>query len=359
MIDKNQKFRLVDIAKKSDVSIATVSRYLNGIKIREDAEKRISNVLQKMGVTKIENKISVSYFSAEQTIIGMVVPDIMHNYCSKIVAGAMLEAKENGQHILLESSESSRAKEQLILQSLSQLNLSGLIYMPVASWEGSVPSEIDLFNAIPVVVVGRRNVLKNRVHVYTDNITGGYLATKYLLNLNRKRIAFCIGTWEYPFGSIDPKKLIQDKSKVGGFASLDRFSGYLKALDEYGIEYDPSLVTVVTWDFEGGRNATADILGKTQNFDSFITTSDTMASGVMDSLKSHGYSIPSDVSVIGWDNSELSYFTEPHLTSVEQPSVMMGRAASKIIYQLNHHELVNDSVFNVFISPKESTALRK
>lgn len=360
MIDKDQKIRLVDIADKAGVSIATVSRYLHGVHIREDASKRISLVLQKMGVSSIEgNKIGLSYFSNDQLIVGMVVPDITHNYCSKIVAGAMAEAKEHGQHILLESSESSRAKEREILKSLAKLKLGGLIYMPVASWEGFVPDEISLFDDIPVVVVGRRNVLKNRVHIYPDNITGGYIATKYLLNLKRRRIVFCIGIWEYPFGAVDPKKLIEDQSKLGGFASLDRFVGYLRALEEYGIDYDPALVTVVPWDFEGGKKATADILGKTHDFDSFIATSDTMASGVIESLKLHGYSIPAEVSVMGWDNSELCYFTEPHLTSVEQPSVMMGRSASRIIHVLEKGEKVQDAIFDVFISPKESTALGK
>lgn len=357
MIEKDSKVRLEDIAKKSGVSIATVSRYFNGIKVRDDAVRKIIVATQKMGVSHItDNKLSIS---EKQLIIGMVVPNIKHNYCSKIVSGALEEARKNNQQIIIASSESNSLNENQILKSFSSLNLSGLIYMPVASWEGSVPEEIELFSNIPVVVVGRRNVLKNRVHIYTDNITGGYLATKYLLNLGRKRIAFCIGIWEYPFGSIDPKKLIQDKSKIGGFASLDRFTGYLNALDEFNIEYDSNLITVVGWDYEGGKMAAADILGKTQEFDSFITTSDTMASGLMETLKVHGYNIPYDVAVVGWDNSELANFTEPHLTSVEQPSEMMGRAASQSIIKLLKGEAVVDVVFDVAISPKGSTALKR
>lgn len=350
---KNYKARLKDIAKKSGVSIASVSRYFNGIKIRDENVRRIAAAMQKLDLVQ---PLTVNCSAENSSVIGMVVPDIKHNFCSKIVSGVINEIRKTNKYILLESSESSVVKERDILRHFSAMKLAGLIYMPTASWSESVPEEIRLFDTIPLVVVGRRNVLKDRTHIYTDNITGGYLATKYLLNLGHRHIAFCIGTWEYPFGTTDPRLLIQDLSKTGGFASLDRFAGYIKALDESNIRYNPDLVTVGSWNYEGGCIAAGEILGKTHVFDSVITTSDTMASGMLDALKRHGYKIPKDISVMGWDDSELAVYTEPHLTSVRQSSEQMGCAAAHAISLLiGSRKHIEDVIFPVSIIPRDST----
>jgi LacI family transcriptional regulator len=350
---------LKDIAQDSGVSIATVSRFLNGVKVTDDAARSIDRVLQKKGFSRVNNAKTELCTTSSPSVVGMIVPDIRHNYISTIVAGAMESARKNNQVLLLASSDSSGVVEREHLKTFSRIHLDGLIYIPVASWAGSFPDEIALFDDIPVVVAARRNVLKDRPHVYVDNITAGYLATKYLLNLGHRKIAFIAGTWENPFNLYNMRELVQDESKIGGFASLDRFKGYLQALDEFSIPYEPALATICPWSFEGGKNAIADLIGKVPVIDGVVTTSDTMASGVVDTLKSHGFSIPNNISVMGWDNSELARFTDPQLTSVEQPSQKMGMSASDLIYRMRRHEVVENIVYSVNIVPRGSTALKK
>lgn len=361
MSSKDQrKIKLLDISNCSGVSIATISRFLNGKKIRRDAEVKILDAMEKLGATNLPTnpKEHLSIVKTSPSLIGVIVPDIKHNYCSKIVAGVIKRAAEYNQQVVISSSESSILKERDSLISFSRINLAGLIYVPVGSWDAVVPDEISLFDDIPVVVVGRRNVLKNRCHVYSDNIKGGYIATKYLLNLNRKRIVFCVGTWDNSIQHLDPYKLVtENPGKAGIYGSLDRFIGYLKALDEAGVPYDPQLIASVTWDFSGGCNAVAKILGQTNNFDSFITTSDTMASGVLDTLRKHGYLVPEQISIIGWDNSELTMFTEPHLTSMSQDSEGMGMIA---VDQVNSKkEYREDVVLDISLYPRGTTTSKQ
>ncbi|MFA6846380.1 MAG: LacI family DNA-binding transcriptional regulator [Sphaerochaetaceae bacterium] len=356
---KTDQIRLKDIAAEAKVSIPTVSRFLNGTTIRPDAEERIKKVL------KTKNWSRYSTFRLEQKmsdaphVIAMIVPDIQHNYYSTIVAGTLEEAQKRNLTIMLASCEGSYSKECELLAQFAKSHIDGLIYVPVASWSCAIPQEISLFDSLPLVVAARRAVLKGRPHVYTDNISGGYLATRYMLNLGHRRIGFIVGTWEYPFGNTDLRELVRDETKLGGFASLDRLRGYLKAMEEYKVPYNPDLVTVSHWSFEGGKSGMAELMGRTTDIDAVIATSDTMASGVIDTLKTHGFSIPEDISVLGWDNSELSRFTDPQLTSVGQPSKQMGRNALNMVADLAEGKKVNDIVYEVNIVPRASTSIRR
>ena len=356
---EQKKIKLQDISNCSGVSIATISRFLNGKKIRRAAEIKILDAMERLGATNLssDSKDHISIVKNSPSLIGVIVPDIKHNYCSKIVAGVIKRASVYNQQVVIASSESSILRERDSLVAFSRLDLAGLIYVPVGSWDAVVPDEISLFDNIPVVVVGRRNVLKNRCHVYSDNIKGGYIATKYLLNLNRRRIVFCVGTWDNSIQHLDPYKLVtENPEKAGIYGSLDRFIGYLKALKEAGMPYDPQLIASVTWDFSGGCNAVARILGQTNDFDSFITTSDTMASGVLDTLRKHGYMVPEQISIIGWDNSELTMFTEPHLTSMFQDSEGMGTiAVDQVNLKKGPRE---DVVLDISLYPRGTTTSR-
>ena len=352
---KTEQIRLKDIAEEAQVSLPTVSRFLNGIKVRPEAEEKIKKVLQ----TKNWKQYSTFNLRKQENdsplVVAVIVPDIQHNYNSAIVAGVLEEAYKNNLVVIVESSKGSIAKESKLLAQLAKTHLDGMIYIPVASWFQAISKEISLFAKIPLVVAARRAVLKGRPHVYADNILGGYLATKYMLNLGHRKIGFIIGVWDYPFGNRDLRELVKDETQLGGFTALDRFRGYLKALEEYNVSYNPNLVTVSQWSFEGGKSGMAELIGRVNEIDSVITTSDTMASGVIDTLKAHGFSIPKDISVLGWDNSELARFTDPQLTSVEQPAKQLGREAIDMIYSLMNGKKVEDKIYEVNIVPREST----
>ena len=103
----------------------------------------------------------------------------------------------------------------------------------------------------------------------------------------------------------------------------------------------------------------AELMSKTTDIDSIISTSDTMALGVIDTLKTHGFSIPEDISVLGWDDSELCKYADPQLSSVGQPSKQMGMSAIDMLVRLDAGEKVDDIMYDVSIIPRASTAIRR
>ena len=352
---KESKIILKDIAKEAEVSIATVSRYLNGAIVKKSSIKNIENALKKNNWnTKIKSKKSLRVKS-----IGLILPDITHNYFSKITNGIMKKAKQHDYIIVLASSERDSNIEKEQLERLSRADLDGLIYIPIATKEGALFEELNYFDDIPLVVAVRRGIIPNRPHIYADNIAGGYIATRYMLSLGRKKIGLIIGFWEYPFHKSNILDIAKNSNISGGFPSLDRFKGYLNALDEFNIEYDPSCVIVSHWGFEGGKNAAAELLLASPTIDAIITTSDTMAAGVLDTFEHHGINVPQDISVMGWDNSQLTNFTVPNLTTIEQPSENIGKSALETIHKMILGKEVKDIVYNLNIIPKHSTSIKK
>lgn len=354
-MNKEKKIVLKDIAKEANVSIATVSRYLNGAMIRKSSIKNIENALKKNNWnTKVKHNKALKVKS-----IGVILPDITHNYFSKIADGIMKKAKQYDYIIVLASSERDSNIEKEQLERLSRADLAGLIYIPIASREGALFEELNYFDDIPLVVAVRRGVIPNRPHIYADNITGGYIATRYMLSLGRKKIGFIMGFWECPFHLDNILDIVKNSNISGGFPSLDRFKGYLKALNEFNIEYDPSCVIVSNWGFEGGKNAAAELILASPTIDAIITTSDTMAAGVLDTFKHHGINVPQDISIMGWDNSQLTNFTTPNLTTIEQPSKNIGMSALETVHKMILGKEVKDIVYNVNIIPKHSTSIKK
>jgi len=354
-MSKKNKVILKDIAKEAKVSIATVSRYLNGAMVRKSSVKNIENALKENNWnTKVKYNKALRVKS-----VGVILPDITHNYFSKIADGIMQKAKQYDYIIVLASSERDSNTEKEQLERLSRADLDGLIYIPIAPREGALFEEISYFDNIPLVVAVRRGIIPNRPHIYADNIAGGYMATRYMLSLGRKKIGFIMGFWEYPFLLDNILDITKNSNTSGGFPSLDRFKGYLKALDEFNIEYDSSCVIVSNWGFEGGKNAAAKLILASPTIDAIITTSDTMAAGVLDTFKHHGINVPQDISVMGWDNSQLTNFTTPNLTTIEQPSKNIGMSALETIHKMILGKEVKDIIYNVNIIPKHSTSIKK
>lgn len=353
-MSKKNKLLLKDISKEANVSISTVSRYFNKESIKDSSKIKIESALK-------DNNWSIEINQSKNNIknIGLILPNITHNYLLKIAESIIMKAKEYNYIISIASSESNTVIEKEHLEIFSKASIDGLIYIPVSTKNRELVNELKYFNDKPLVIACRRSILKNKPHIYADNIEGGYMVTKYMLGLGRTKIGFIIGLWEYQFSLEELLELVKDHDASGCFPSIDRFKGYLKALKEAGIEYDPTLTIVSHWGFEGGRSAAVELILKSTQLDGIIAASDTMAAGAIDTLKCYGIKIPDDISVIGWDNNQISNFTNPKITTVEQSSKNIGFTALSTIHSIIAGKEVSDSVYGVSIIQRESTSFKK
>lgn len=172
-----------EIAKEAGVSLATVSRVLNNTR---NVDKGITEkVLAVAERHDFRPSPAARFMKGQRTgILGLIVPDVSLSFFGDLAEGAIRSARTYDQVIIVASSQGDRNTENIIIDQLSRSLLDGLIYCPVAS--GAPLPEIERFRELPLVVVGRRGVFKDRTHVYTDNRKTGYVAAKYLINLGRK-----------------------------------------------------------------------------------------------------------------------------------------------------------------------------
>ena len=346
---------LSDVAGMAGVSIATVSRYLNGIKIKPSLEVKVKEAI--LCLDYRPNYAARSIKGSRSSAIGMILPKLEHPYFSAVLEGATQEARKHDQIILVTSSQGKRDIENQIINQLSRSIIDGLIYTPVAVSDSFIKAES--FRDLPVIIAGRGpTVYPDFFHVFQNTRNGGYISTNYLLSLGHKKIAFFASFWE-PI--CDSNTIMQTINQPGAgvYSSLERFKGYLDALEGAGIGYDSELVIICSYGFNDGQQAARSLLSRCIEFDAIITASDIVACGAISILTAQGIKIPLDVSVIGYGNLEVGAIMNPALTSIHQDMFALGEESVRAFNALLNGDLVSNEMMEVKLVVRDSTSKKK
>ncbi|MGI5172798.1 LacI family DNA-binding transcriptional regulator [Treponema sp. OMZ 840] len=343
-------YSIRDIAQLSGVSIATLSRYFNGQSVRKANQEKISAVLEK---TNYRPNIAARFMKGRSTgLIGLILPEITHPFFATITEGVIEEARKNKQLVLCGSSAGSLEVEKQVIDQFSQSILDGLIYIPIATAE-NIPA-IENFRNLPLVVAGRKGILPGVTHVFHDGEKGGYLSTKYLLQLGRKRIGFIASFWDPPCTNTELFNFMK-KPASRTFSSIDRFRGYIKALKEANIPYSPDLVAVTGYTHESGINAATAFINRLTDCNGVIAMTQAVANGCAAHFKSQGYSVPEDISIILFDSHEKR--TDYSYTNIELHLFKMGQESVKALNAQIAGEKPQDLCLDVALCIHGSTTL--
>ena len=309
---------LEDIARAAGVSPSTVSRVLNG-------SKRVAENKRALVLAAIEqhnyrpNLVARGLVRGRSMTVGVLMQDISSPFFARMISG-IEQGLDRGAYQPMFASTHWRAENQenelRSLQLLLERRVDGLIVLA-----SSIPDD-DLRAAaaqIPLVVVARRVAgLEDRC-IYVDNQGGAFRATRYLIGLGHTRIAHIAGTPGHP-------------------DAADRLAGYRSALVDGGLAVDERLIVEGRLDEESGLPAAEELLAGGEPFTAIFAANDQAAYGAMLGLFNHGYRIPTDMSIVGFDDQWFSTYTLPPLTTVRQPSTEMGRAAAEGLLRLLNNE---------------------
>lgn len=349
-----KKYTIRDIAKMSGLSIASISRYFNGLKVRPGTAQKIKSALQSIDY---KPNIAAKFMKGQRTgIIGLIVPEISHPFFSLITEGVIAEARKNDQLVLIASSYGSRENEIIAIDQFSRSILDGLIYIPVSNPQ-NLPA-IESFRNLPLVIAARSNIFPNIPHIYSDNEKGGYLATKYLIRQGRRNVAFLGSFWEIPFNVQDIRS-IANTALAGSFSTVSRFKGYLRALEEENIPYDPDRVILCGYSYQNGFDAARAIMAKLFDIDGLIVMTSTVANGAISAFRAQGFSVPETISIIVFDDDEIMHTSLPHFTSVQLSLKQMGIEAIKSLNKLLSNEPCSDTIIDVKLKIGDSTVMKK
>ncbi|GAB4214541.1 MAG: substrate-binding domain-containing protein [Roseiflexaceae bacterium] len=314
----NKTSTLEDIARQAGVSPSTVSRVLTGSKrVAEEKRALVLAAIERSGYSP--NLVARGLVRGRSMTIGVVMQDISSPFFARMVSG-IEQGLDHAEYRSMFVSTHWRAEHQddeaRSLQMLLERRVDGVIVLA-----SSIPDQAlrEVAAQIPLVVVARSIPGLEQQCLAIDNREGAYRATRYLLGLGHRRIAHLAGTPGHP-------------------DAIDRLAGYRRALSEAGLAIEQNLVVEGEFTEESGLTAVEQLLVRGERFSALFAANDQMAYGAMLGLFNHGYRIPTDVSLVGFDDQFLSAYTLPPLTTVRQPSSEMGRAAAEAMLRLLNNQ---------------------
>lgn len=298
-----------EVSKYAQVSVATVSRVVNGNKWVSDATRdKVLKAMKEMGYQP--NSFAKALATNRSDTLGMVVNDLGGPFFGEMMRAAEDEVRKHGKHLIVTSGHNSLDSEQDAIDFLMQRRVDALL-LHTESIPDADLVKLDNEHSVPIILINRFIPDLSENCISLDNETGGYLATLHLLELGHTDIVCISG----PLYKADAR---------------DRLAGYRKALTQAGIPYDDQRVIESDYLEDGGKVSIETFIQRGLNFSAVVAQNDHMAIGAMKALKSAGKRIPQDVSIVGYDDMVMARYTEPALTTVNIPVEQFGQQAADL-----------------------------
>src|SRR5215211_1130917 len=309
-----KEITIYDIAKKLNISAATVSRGLQDHPaISKKTKKKIFDMVEEMGYRT--NHFARNLRQQKTKTIGVIVHELNSNFITSVLAGIeKVTAEESYDIIIAHSSESSK-KEAANAKNLFHKRVDGLIASLSFDTRNLDHYKPFIDKNIPVVFFDRVEQDGNNTVVVIDNAKCGYLATNHLIQQGCKRIAHITSS------------LLRN-------VYSQRYKGYQDALFDHKIPFDESLLIVSDLSEKSSVEAAMKILKMKPLPDGIFITNDFVAAVCMRTLKEHGVRIPADIAIVGFNNDAIGKLIEPPLTTINYPGIDMGEIAARNL--INH-----------------------
>lgn len=327
-----------DVADQAGVSVATVSRVINqNGYVSPELE---ANVKAAMDALNYQPSALARGLRRQETLtVGVLVPQINHMFFGTLTFAIEKTLFDNGYRALICSAEEDHDKEDAYIESLIRQRVDGVILVPTG--HSSINVERLLNQNVPLILVDRDLPGIHTIsRVLSDNRLGGYLGARHLLQLGHRRIGL-IST------SNNSEPMIY------------RLEGFKRAFAEFGLAYDSDIFIAGTLhQYSAGYEATRDLLSRPSPPTAIFSFTDVMALGALRAAAEMGVRVPDDLSIIGYDNLEMTAYSSPQLTTIAQPIYQMGEAAAQ--HLITHMQDPTAAIDRVMIPTslviRESTA---
>jgi LacI family transcriptional regulator len=299
---------ITTVARLANVSVASASRALNGIKTQPETLARVRAAAEAVGY--VPNAAARSLRSRRTGQVAFAMPDVANPVYTTMVGSIQRVMQAQGRRLLLHSTGSDAKDELSLLDDLKQRYVDGLILCSL----DFTPAHVEAVKnaAVPVTIIGRAPKEAGVDTVPANSRRGAAEAVRHLHSLGRRRIALLNGP-------------------EGTAPGTSRKLGYLDALRSCGLERDDTLIEVAA-DFmlDPGRDAAERLLARTRP-DAIFCANDLLALGTLSALREAGLEVPRDVAVVGMDDTSLAAVSWPPLTSVDLGSYERAQLAAELL----------------------------
>ncbi|NHM30624.1 catabolite control protein A [Neobacillus terrae] len=312
---------IYDVAREANVSMATVSRVVNGNpNVKPATRKKVVEVIDRLGYRP--NAVARGLASKKTTTVGVIIPDISSIFYAELARGIEDIATMYKYNIILSNSDQNKEKELHLLNTMLGKQVDGIVFMG-----GNLTADhVEEFekSPVPIVLAGSFEESGKVPSVNIDYEQAAYDSVKEFIEKGHKHVAFVVGPLHEPKNS--EKKL----------------RGYKRALEDAGIAFDEELVAEGDYTYDSGIEAFDKLLEAKNKPTAILVGSDEMALGVVHGAQDKGYSIPEDFEVISSDNTRLSLMVRPQLTTIVQPLYDIGAVAMRLLTKLMNKETVDE-----------------
>lgn len=318
---------IYEVAELAGVSLATVSRVMNNnTKVSDKTRTKVLLAMETLGYRP--NAIAQSLASNRTNSVGVLVSELHGGFFGFIMDGIENELRLANKHIIITTGHSDQEQEKSAIDFLISRKCDALILLT-----DSVDDDylISISKQIPTVLVNRKIAAMADNCISLDNEKGGYLATKELINNGHTDIAYIAG----PDWKVD---------------SHDRFLGHQRALAEHNLTYHPELLYQGDFNEDSGFAGFNQLFELPQKFTALACGNDEMASGAMKAARNKGLNLPTNLSIVGFDNNMFASYLYPELTTIDNSAFFMGQMATDIILKNVYKQ--DDIVIKNLFEPK-------
>ncbi|MGK7378053.1 catabolite control protein A [Planococcus sp. 1R117A] len=325
---------IYDVAREANVSMATVSRVVNGNQnVKPATRKKVLKVIEELGYRP--NAVARGLASKKTTTVGVIIPDISNSMYAELARGIEDIATMYRYNIILSNSDQKQNKELQLLETMLGKQVDGIVFMSdVISSELLYEMERS---PTPIVLAGSIDESNKIASVNIDYYGAAYEAVKKLIDNGHKKIAFVSGLLS---------------SKVNKDYKL---KAYFQALKDAGIEINEELVVECNNSYDEAIEAVQTL--KPLDPTAYFVSNDEMSIGVIHAVEAIGKKIPEDVEIISYENSKLARMARPMLTSVALPLYDIGAVSMRLLTKyMNAEEIEENQVILPYrIEEREST----
>lgn len=328
------KATIKDVAKSANVSVATVSRILNGLEgYTEETKQRVLRTIDELGYQR--NAVARGLVMKNTNTIGVLLPHVSTIFHSQILSGIEDIAQQNGYSVVICNVGEYGVRMIDQIKLLAQRQVDGIILTSINITDEQY--EIIESLKIPYILVSMISYKHQIPYVRVDDLQAAYSATNYLIKKGHKKIAMISGPLNDPI------------------AGQQRLLGYKNALIDNGLEVNEKIIKYGFFGYEHGIRCMEELLSENEKFSAVFAASDDMAVGALQVAYKKGIRVPNDISIMGYDNTKIAEMSIPPLTVVGQPLYEMGSTAiEKLISMIKGDKDIVSTVLRHEIVERDS-----
>ncbi|MGG4664863.1 ribose operon transcriptional repressor RbsR [Providencia vermicola] len=307
-----------DVARLAGVSTSTVSHVINQNRyVSESITLRVKNAIEELNYAP--SALARSLKMNRTNTIGMLLTTSNNPFYAEVVRGVERSCYERGYSLVLCNTEGDLQRMNHSLETLLQKRVDGLLIM-CTEVQGPSKEVLARYPAVPTVMMDWSPFESGGDVIQDNSFLGGEMATRYLINAGFTRIACIAGP--------------QDKSPARA-----RHQGFIQAMNDAGIKINEDYLIFSDFEFAGGFESMNALLELPIPPQAIFAGNDAMAVGAYQAIFQKGMKVPDDISIVGYDDIDLSSYMIPPLTTIHQPKDELGQqAVNQLIYRMDNPE---------------------